>query len=125
LLHIALHAPLPIFKNKFNIPTQTSVLAHVTTQMEAIKQGAPADLIFQSIAGSEKANTAFGIDAALIAEAEELVLREGTSAGPNVMYFETGQGAELSSDAHHGVDQLTLEARCYGFAKRYKPILVN
>src|SRR5699024_6172996 len=105
-------------KNKFNIPTQTSVLAHVTTQMEAIKQGAPADLVFQSIAGSEKANTAFGIDAKLIAEAQELVLREGTSAGPNVMYFETGQGAELSSDAHHGVDQLTLEARCYGFAKR-------
>lgn len=112
-------------KNKFNIPTQTSVLAHVTTQMEAIKQGAPADLVFQSIAGSEKGNTAFGIDADLIAEAQELVLREGTSAGPNVMYFETGQGAELSSDAHHGVDQLTLEARCYGFAKRYEPFLVN
>lgn len=112
-------------KNKFKIPTQTSVLAHVTTQMEAIKQGAPADLIFQSIAGSEKGNTAFGIDADMIAEAQELVLREGTSAGPNVMYFETGQGAELSSDAHHGVDQLTLEARCYGFAKRYEPFLVN
>jgi len=112
-------------KNKFNIPTQTSVLAHVTTQMEAIKQGAPADLIFQSIAGSEKGNTAFGIDADMIAEAKKLVLREGTSAGPNVMYFETGQGAELSSDAHHGVDQLTLEARCYGFAKRYEPFLVN
>lgn len=112
-------------KNKYNIPTQISVLAHVTTQMEAIRRGAPADLIFQSIAGSEKGNIAFGITADLISEAQDLVLREGTSAGPNVMYFETGQGAELSSNAHHGVDQLTLEARCYGFAKRYNPFLVN
>lgn len=112
-------------KNKYNIPTQVSVLSHVTTQIEAIKQGAPVDLIFQSVAGSEKGNTAFGIDGNLIAEAKELVLREGTSAGPNVMYFETGQGAELSSDAHHGVDQLTLEARCYGFSKHYEPFLVN
>jgi ethanolamine ammonia-lyase large subunit len=112
-------------KNKFNIPTQTSVLAHVTTQMEAIRQGAPADLIFQSIAGSEKGNTAFGISGDLIAEANDLALRQGTAAGPNVMYFETGQGAELSSNAHLGVDQLTLEARCYGFAKKYEPFLVN
>lgn len=112
-------------KNKYRIPTQTSVLAHVTTQMEAIRRGAPADLIFQSIAGTEKGNTAFGIDAALISEAQDLVLREGTSAGPDVMYFETGQGAELSSNAHHGVDQLTLEARCYGFARRYNSFLVN
>lgn len=112
-------------KNKFQIPTQISVLAHVTTQMEAIRNGAPADLIFQSIAGSEKGNTAFGISADLIQEARDLALREGTAAGPNVMYFETGQGAELSSNAHHGVDQLTLEARCYGFAKRYEPFLVN
>src|SRR5690606_26099492 len=78
-------------KNKYKIPTQTSVLAHVTTQMEAIKQGAPADLIFQSIAGSEKGNTAFGISGDLIAEARELALKEGTASGPNVMYFETGQ----------------------------------
>src|SRR5690625_5042682 len=112
-------------KNKYKIPTQTSVLAHVTTQMEAIRQGAPADLIFQSIAGSEKGNTDFGISGDMIAEANELALREGTAAGPNVMYFETGQGAELSSNAHHGVDQLTLEARCYGFAKKYNPYLVN
>lgn len=112
-------------KRKFQIPTQISVLAHVTTQMEAIRQGAPADLIFQSIAGSEKGNTAFGISADLIAEARDLVMREGTSTGPNVMYFETGQGAELSSNAHHGVDQLTLEARCYGFAKQFDPFLVN
>lgn len=112
-------------KEKYKIPTQTSVLAHVTTQMEAIRQGAPADLIFQSIAGSERGNADFGITGDLIAEAQELALTEGTAAGPNVMYFETGQGAELSSNAHHGVDQLTLEARCYGFAKRYNPYLVN
>ncbi|MCT1902513.1 ethanolamine ammonia-lyase subunit EutB [Oceanobacillus sojae] len=112
-------------KNKYAIPTQNSVLAHVTTQMQAIREGAPADLIFQSIAGSEKGNTAFGISGELIGEARELALREGTAAGPNVMYFETGQGAELSSNAHHGVDQLTLEARCYGFGKTYEPFLVN
>ncbi|WP_142414336.1 ethanolamine ammonia-lyase subunit EutB [Hathewaya massiliensis] len=112
-------------KNKFEIPTQTCVLAHVTTQMEAIRQGAPADLIFQSIAGSEKGNEAFGITGSLIAEARDLALKEGTGAGPNVMYFETGQGSELSSDAHYGADQLTMEARCYGFAKRYNPFIVN
>lgn len=112
-------------KTKWEIPTQTSVLAHVTTQMEAIKRGAPADMIFQSIAGTQKGNEAFGVTATLLDEARELVLREGTSTGPNVMYFETGQGAELSSDAHNGVDQVTLEARCYGFAKRYQPFLVN
>lgn len=112
-------------KRKFNIPTQTCVLAHVTTQMEAIRQGAPTDLIFQSIAGSEKGNEAFGFNAATIEEARQLALKQGTATGPNVMYFETGQGSELSSDAHHGVDQVTMEARCYGFAKRFKPFLVN
>ena len=112
-------------KTKWEIPTQNCVLAHVTTQMEAIKQGAPSDMIFQSIAGSEKGNKAFGVTAELLDEAMDLVLKEGTSTGPNVMYFETGQGSELSSDAHFGVDQVTLEARCYGFAKRYKPFLVN
>ena len=112
-------------KRKFKIPTQTCVLAHVTTQMAAIRQGAPTDLIFQSIAGSEKGNEAFGFKAETLEEARQLVLREGTSTGPNVMYFETGQGSELSSDAHHGVDQVTMEARCYGFAKRFKPFLVN
>jgi len=106
------------FKEKWQIPTQTCVLAHVTTQMEAIRKGAPADLIFQSIAGSEKGNEAFGFTAATIEEARQLALKEGTATGPNVMYFETGQGSELSSDAHHGADQLTMEARCYGFAKR-------
>ncbi|WP_346870151.1 ethanolamine ammonia-lyase subunit EutB [Clostridium sp. UBA5119] len=113
------------FKEKWEIPTQTCVLAHVTTQMEAIRKGAPADLIFQSIAGSEKGNEAFGFTAATIEEARQLALKEGTATGPNVMYFETGQGSELSSDAHHGADQVTMEARCYGFAKRFQPFLVN
>ena len=93
--------------------------------MKAIEQGAPADMIFQSIAGSEKGNKAFGLDAAIMAEANDMVLKQGTSTGPNVLYFETGQGSELSSEAHHGVDQVTMEARCYGFAKRFSPFLVN
>ncbi len=113
------------FKQKWEIPTQTCVLAHVTTQMEAIRRGAPADLIFQSIAGSEKGNSAFGFNAATLEEARQLALKEGTASGPNVMYFETGQGSELSSDAHYGADQVTMEARCYGFAKRFDPFLVN
>ncbi|MEG0641448.1 ethanolamine ammonia-lyase subunit EutB [Clostridium sp.] len=112
-------------KEKFNIPTQNCVLAHVTTQMEAIRQGAPTDLIFQSIAGSEKGNEAFGFTAATIEEARQLALKQGTASGPNVMYFETGQGSELSSEAHHGIDQVTMEARCYGFAKKYEPFIVN
>ena len=113
------------FRKKWEIPTQTCVLAHVTTQMEAIQKGAPADLIFQSIAGTQKGNKAFGISASLLQEARELMLTQGTAVGPNVMYFETGQGSELSSDAHHGADQVTLEARCYGFAKKFQPFLVN
>ena len=113
------------FRKKWEIPTQTCVLAHVTTQMEAIQKGAPADLIFQSIAGTQKGNEAFGISASLLQEARELMLTQGTAVGPNVMYFETGQGSELSSDAHHGADQVTLEARCYGFAKKFQPFLVN
>ena len=112
-------------KNKWEIPTQACVLGHVTTQMKAIREGAPSDLIFQSIAGSQKGNEAFGVTTDMLDEARALVLKEGTSTGPNVMYFETGQGSELSSDAHHGADQLTLEARCYGYAKRYQPFLVN
>ena len=112
-------------KTKWDIPTQICVLAHVTTQMEAVKQGAPTDLIFQSIAGSEKGNEAFGIDGKMIEEARQLALKYGTASGPNVMYFETGQGSELSSEAHHGADQVTMEARCYGFAKRFDPYIVN
>ncbi|MBC2396875.1 ethanolamine ammonia-lyase subunit EutB [Clostridium tetanomorphum] len=113
------------FKEEWKVPTQCCVLAHVTTQMEAIRKGAPSDLIFQSIAGSQKGNEAFGITGELLEEARALVLKEGTGTGPNVMYFETGQGSELSSDSHHGADQVTMEARCYGFAKRYSPFLVN
>lgn len=113
------------FKEKWDIPTQICVLAHVTTQMEAVKNGAPADMIFQSIAGSQKSNEAFGITADMLEEARQLMLTRGTSTGPNVMYFETGQGSELSSDGHHGADQVTMEARCYGFAKKYDPFLVN
>ena len=112
-------------KEKYQIPTQTCVLAHVTTQMEAIRRGAPTDLIFQSIAGSQKSNEAFGITGDMIEEARLLALREGPGAGPNVMYFETGQGSELSSNGHHGVDQVTMEARCYGFAKKFSPFMVN
>lgn len=113
------------FRQKWDIPTQTCVLAHVTTQMEAVKRGAPTGLIFQSIAGSQKGNEAFGFNADTIAEAQQLVLQHGQVAGPDVMYFETGQGSELSSEAHHGIDQVTMEARCYGFAKKYNPFLVN
>ena len=113
-------------KNKYEIPTQICVLAHVTTQMEAIRKNhVPIDLMFQSIAGSQKGNEAFGLNASMIQEGHDMMLKEATSTGPNVMYFETGQGSELSSDAHHGWDQVTMEARCYGFAKRYHPFLVN
>ena len=112
-------------KTKWDIPTQICVLAHVTTQMEAVRRGAPTYLIFQSIAGSQKGNEAFGIDGKMIEEARQLALKHGTATGPNVMYFETGQGSELSSEAHHGADQVTLEARCYGFAKRFDPFIVN
>ncbi len=112
-------------KNKWEIPTQTCVLAHVTTQMEAVEKGAPTDLIFQSIAGSEKGNAMFGFTTQTIADAQALMLQKGTCEGPNVLYFETGQGSELSSEANFDTDQVTMEARCYGFAKHFKPFLVN
>lgn len=114
------------FRNKWEIPTQICVLAHVTTQIEAAKKlNAPIDLVFQSIAGSQKGNEAFGLTPQMLEEARAYALREGRATGPNVMYFETGQGSELSSEAHNGWDQVTMEARCYGFAKRYEPFLVN
>ncbi|MCQ4922074.1 ethanolamine ammonia-lyase subunit EutB [Tissierella carlieri] len=113
------------FINEWEIPTQHVVLAHVATQMEAMEQGAPTGLVFQSIAGSQKGNAAFGISVKMLSEAKDMALKLGTAVGPNVMYFETGQGSELSSDAHNGVDQLTMEARCYGFAKYFDPFLVN
>ncbi|KYG92315.1 ethanolamine ammonia-lyase subunit EutB [Metasolibacillus sp. FSL H7-0170] len=113
------------FINEWDIPTQNCVLAHITTQMKAIQQGAPADMIFQSIAGTEIANRSFGISADLIREAEALIKKQGTGTGPNLFYFETGQGSELSAEAHYGVDQLTLESRNYGFARHFNPYIVN
>ncbi|NOW13448.1 ethanolamine ammonia-lyase large subunit [Clostridium acetobutylicum] len=113
------------FTRKWRIPTQNCVLAHITTQMEALKNGVPIDLMFQSIAGSEIANKDFGISVALLDEAYELMKTKKSSKGPNFMYFETGQGTELSSEGNNRADQLVMEARCYGLAKRYKPFLVN
>jgi len=108
------------------IPTQSCVLTHVTNTLQAMALGAPVDLVFQSIAGTQAANTSFGINLALLDEAHAgaLALRRG-SLGDNCMYFETGQGSALSANAHHGVDQQTLEARAYAVARRYRPLLVN
>lgn len=113
------------FRSQWDVPTQCAVLAHVTTQMEALKRGAPVGLCFQSIAGSEKGNTAFGITSEMLSEAQELTLHQGQAAGPNVMYFETGEGSELSAEANFGADELTMESRCYGFAKKFDPYIVN
>lgn len=110
----------------YQIPTQSCVLTHVTTTMEAIHNGAPVDLCFQSIAGTEKANRSFGVDLALLKEAHEATLSLGRgNCGDNVMYFETGQGSALSANANHGVDQQTIEARAYGVARKFHPLLVN
>lgn len=110
---------------KLGVPTQNCVLSHITTQMQAMQKGAPLDLCFQSIAGSEGANKNFGITLALLDEATAMTHELGTAKGPNVMYFETGQGTALSADAHHDTDQVTMEARAYGLARRYQPFLVN
>lgn len=109
----------------WKIPTQNCVLAHVTTQMECLKRGAPAGLIFQSIAGSQKAMESFGVSVGLLDEAYELAKKYCFPTGPNYMYFETGQGSALSADAHNGADQLVLEARNYAIAKRWHPYQVN
>src|SRR5450830_853848 len=111
---------------RYEIPTQSCVLTHVTNTIAAIERGAPVDLVFQSIAGTEAANRSFGIDLALLGEARSaaLSLRRGT-VGENVMYFETGQGSALSANAHHGMDQQTCEARAYAVARKFKPLLVN
>ena len=108
-----------------NIPTQNCVLSHVTVQMQALDLDCPMDLMFQSLSGTESGNKAFGISVSLMDEAVDKMKKLGSTKGPNQMYFETGQGSELSSAAHHGADQVTLEARCYGFARRYDPFLVN
>jgi ethanolamine ammonia-lyase large subunit len=118
-------AALRDLMERYRIPTQNCVLSHVTVQMEALESGAPLDLMFQSLAGTEKANAVFGITVPLIKEAYDMARRRGTAKGENVMYFETGQGTALSADAHYGTDQLTMEARAYGFARHFKPFLVN
>jgi ethanolamine ammonia-lyase large subunit len=115
---------------RLGIPTQTSVLAHITTQLEALREGAPVDLLFQSVAGTQGANDSFGVTPAMLGEGREEVLahhatRPGEFLGEQVMYFETGQGSALSAGAHHDVDQLTLEARAYGVARAFDPFLVN
>ena len=114
------------FRQRFDVPTQTCVLTHVTNTIQAIERGAPVDLVFQSIAGTEKANASFGVTLGLLQEAYDagLSLHRGT-VGDNVMYFETGQGSALSADAHHGVDQQTCEARAYAVARHFKPLLTN
>ena len=112
--------------HRHDIPTQSCVLAHVTTTLEVIERGAPVDLVFQSIAGTEAANASFGVTLSLLAEARDaaLSLRRGT-VGDNVMYFETGQGSALSANAHHGIDMQTCEARAYAVARQFAPLLVN
>ena len=114
------------FRQRYRVPTQSCVLTHVTNTMMAIERGAPVDLVFQSIAGTEKANTSFGISLSMLREAHEaaLSLKRGT-VGNNVMYFETGQGSALSANANHGVDQQTCEVRAYAVARAYDPFLVN
>ena len=111
---------------RHEIPTQSCVLAHVTTTLELVRRGAPVDLVFQSIAGTEAANKSFGVNLALLAEARDaaLSLRRGT-LGDNLMYFETGQGSALSANAHHGIDAQTCEARAYAVARAFSPLLVN
>jgi ethanolamine ammonia-lyase large subunit len=114
------------FRQRYDVPTQSCVLTHVTNTIAAIEKGAPVDLVFQSIAGTEKANASFGVSLALLREAHEAgrSLRRGT-VGDNLMYFETGQGSALSANAHHGVDQQTCEARAYAVARKFEPLLTN
>ena len=112
-------------RERLAVPTQVSVLAHATTQMRALETGAPLDLLFQSVAGTAAANRAFGVDLALLDEADAAIRERGRLDGPARWYFETGQGSELSSAAHAGIDQVTLEARSYGVARRYRALLVN
>jgi ethanolamine ammonia-lyase large subunit len=118
-------------RSRYEIPTQSCVLAHLTTQVQAMQQGAPIDLLFQSIGGTEATNTSFGINLSLIDEAHHQarslnrILATPENPSPNIMYFETGQGSSLSANAHHGVDQQTLEARAYAVARHFHPMLVN
>ena len=113
-------------RERYEIPAQSCVLAHVSTTMALIRRGAPVDLVFQSIAGTEAANRSFGIDLGMLGEARDMALALGRGTlGENVMYFETGQGSALSADAHHGVDAQTCEARAYAVARAFSPLLIN
>lgn len=113
-------------RDRYEIPTQTCVLSHVTTTMLAMERGAPVDLVFQSIGGTEATNTSFGVSLSVLKEAREQALALGRGTlGDNVMYFETGQGSALSAEAHHGVDQQTVETRAYAVAREFAPLLVN
>jgi ethanolamine ammonia-lyase large subunit len=114
------------FRERYEVPTQTCVLAHVTNTLRAVERGAPVDLVFQSIGGTEKTNASFGVSLALLREARDAALALGRgTVGNNVMYFETGQGSALSASAHEGVDQQTCEARAYAVARHFHPLLVN
>ncbi len=113
------------FVKKYDVPTQITVLSHITTQMDAMRRGTPLSMIFQSIAGTEKTNDSFGVTKKLIQEAYQVAFEFGISSGPNLLYFETGQGSEVSVDADEGVDEMTLEARTYGFARYFDPFMVN
>jgi ethanolamine ammonia-lyase large subunit len=126
----AILSALALLLESYEIPTQSCCLAHITTQLAAMRCGSPVDLLFQSIAGTEAANRSFGINLAMLREGRDEVLqhhrkRDVPWVGSNVMYFETGEGSALSADAHHGIDQLTLEARAYGVARAFNPFLVN
>jgi ethanolamine ammonia-lyase large subunit len=127
----ALLSMIDRIRERYRIPTQSCVLAHITTQLQALERGSPVDLLFQSIAGTEQANASFGVNLSLLDEAHQagLALNRGApnpnGGVNNIMYFETGQGSALSANAHHGVDQQTCEARAYAVARRYKPMLVN
>lgn len=112
-----------IVKNE--VPTQITVLSHITTQMEAVEKGAPLSMIFQSIAGTQATNETFGVDKALLDQAYQIIYENGYSTGPNLLYFETGQGSEVSVDCDEGVDEMTLEARTYGYARYFNPFMVN
>jgi len=113
------------FMLKWSIPTQTCVLGHVLSQMDAVRSGAPVSCIFQSIAGTQNANDQFGVTADMLHEAYELISRSGTARGPHLLYFETGQGSEVSLGADEGIDEMTLEARTYGFGRIFAPFMVN
>lgn len=123
---IALLEMLDSIIQKYSIPTQSCILSHVTTSIKVMEQGAPLDLVFQSIGGTEALNRSFGVNLSVLGESRQMALELGRgTVGNNVMYFETGQGSALSAGAHHGVDQQTLEVRAYAVAKKFEPLLVN